>query len=246
MTPHSPYVITTAMVLAAGLGTRLRPLTDTTPKPLVNVGGLPVIIRSLIALKNAGIQRAVINTHHLAPMLEEAVKAANPGLTLHFSREETLLETGGGIKKALPLLGEDPFVVVNSDAVWLEDACPLLRPLMNRFDVRAHDVLMAVVPTRRTTGFRNDGGDFVLDAATGRLSRPADRALADVVYAGIHVMHPAFLALEGDGAFSLTRPWAEAARAGRLHGWLYDAPWVDMGSPTGLACARELIGQQKA
>ena len=245
MTPTSPYLITTAMVLAAGLGSRLRPLTETTPKPLVNVGGMPVIIRSLVALKAAGIQRVVINTHHLAPMLEEAVKAANPGLTLHFSREETLLETGGGIKKALPLLGEDPFVVVNSDAVWLEDAHPMLRPLMNRFDVRKHDVLMAVVPTSRTTAFR-EGGDFVLDQATGRLSRAADKAQADVVYAGIHVMHPAFLALESGERFSLTRPWEDAARAGRLHGWLYDAPWVDMGTPTGLACARELVSPQKA
>jgi len=240
------HSINTAMVLAAGLGSRLKPLTDTMPKPLVNVGGMPVIIRTLRALKAAGIERVVINTCHLAPMLEAAVKAANPGLKLHFSREETLLETGGGLKKALPFLGEHPFLVVNGDAVWLEERQPILRLLMNSFDVRKHDVLMAVVPTARTAVFR-DHGDLVFDDTTARLAYPAGpRDKANVVFASLHVTHPAFIAACPEETFSLNKPWRGAAAAGRLHGILYDAPWVSIDTPDSLAYARALASPQKA
>lgn len=241
-----------AMLLAAGLGSRLKPLTDATPKPLINVGGMPVILRSLIAIHRAGVQRVVINTHYFAVMVEDTVKAhANqlcPGLQVLFSREETLLETGGGLKKALPLLGTEPFLVVNSDAVWQEEIQPILRPLMLGFSVKKHDVLMGVVPTANTAEFRPEGGDLIFTKRTKKLTFPtsvADRTQADVVYMGLHVTHPAFIAFEQAEKFSLSQPWREAALEGRLHGLLYTAPWVDMGTHTGLAIARTLLGPQK-
>lgn len=242
--------ITTAMILAAGLGSRLRPLTDNTPKPLINVGGQPVILRAMQSLKLAGITKVVINTHYLATLVEQTVRANNQGLTVYFSREETLLETGGGIKKALPLLGKNPFVVVNSDAVWREGEVPLLRPLLKAFDQRKHDALLAVVETASTKSFRDEGGDFVFDAKTKLLSRPKDfgknRKKCNMVFTGIHVTHPDFIAFEKDEKFSLIRPWNAAMAEGRLHGFAYDAPWVDMGTHTGLQVARELVSRQKA
>lgn len=239
--------IHTAMVLAAGMGSRLRPLTDDIPKPLINVGGQPVILRALAALKTAGIKRVVINTHYLGHMVESTIKANSMGLTIHFSREETLLETGGGIKKALPWLGEKPFLVVNSDAVWDEARHPLLRDVMDGFNIKKHDVLMSVVPTKATEEFRPEGGDFMFDKRTKKLkfAAPKERLKADVVYAGIHVTHPAFVSFEAAEKFSLLMPWKIAAAEGRLHGCLYKGPWVDMGTHTGLEYARQLAVQAK-
>jgi MurNAc alpha-1-phosphate uridylyltransferase len=236
------------MLLAAGLGTRLRPLTDNTPKPLINVGGEPMILRTLRLLKQAGIHNVVINTHYLGHLIETTVRAHNPGLTIHFSYEPELLETGGGLKKALPLLGTEPFLVTNSDAVWLEDVHPLLNPLMAAFNLAKHDALMAVVPTKRTAEFKPEGGDFVFDRRGKKLKRPprGQRGAANVVYAGVHVTHPAFIAFEPAEKFSLVRPWDAAAAQGRLHGFFYDAPWVDMGTHTGLMRARTLISPQRA
>lgn len=233
--------MSSAMILAAGMGSRLRPLTDMAPKPLINVGGQPVILRALAAVKAAGIERVVVNTHYLGRMVESTVRANSMGLKVFFSYEEELLETGGGIKKALPLLGENPFLVVNSDAVWREDVEPLLRPLMAAFNPAKHDALMAVVPLATVQAFRSDG-DFVMEARSKKLTRPSPRqkAKANVVFAGIHVTHPAFIAHEKAEKFSLVKPWDEAAAQGRLHGWRYDGPWVDMGTHTGLECARTL------
>ncbi|MFZ2587556.1 MAG: nucleotidyltransferase family protein [Alphaproteobacteria bacterium] len=237
--------IITCMLLAAGMGNRLKPLTDTTPKPLINVGGQPVILRALEAIKAAGITRVVINTHYLARMIETTVSANRMGLTIMFSREDDLLETGGGIKQALPLLGDAPFLVVNSDAVWDDSTHPLLRPLIQSFSTRKHDALLAVVPRTTTHVFRPEGGDFTLDKRTKKLTFAKDKSKAPFVYCGIHVTHPAFINFEPAGKFSLVRPWQSAAAQGRLHGYVYDGPWVDMGSHTGLECARTLASTFK-
>lgn len=233
--------ITTAMVLAAGMGSRLRPLTDTMPKPLINVGGVPVIIRTLNMLAEAGITRVVINTHYLAHMLETSVRGAIPdGMTVHFSYEETLLETGGGIKRALPLLGDEPFLVVNSDAVWLDDAKPLLKPLMAAFDAEKHDVLMCVVPVSETKDFQ-PLGDFVFDPDTKVLSRKGPRESWNVVFAGVHVTKPGVVMREVAEAFSLNVVWEEIRERGRMHGWLYEGEWREIGSHQGLELARALV-----
>lgn len=235
--------IRTAMVLAAGVGSRLRPLTDETPKPLINVGGQPVILRTLGMLAAVGIERVVINTHYMAPMLERAVmaglgKAAPAGLAVHFSREETLMETGGGIKKALPLLGDKPFLVVNSDAVWREDV-PLLRPLMEAFNMAKHDALLAVIPKATAKEFQ-PLGDFKFEKRGGKLVRNGKRELYNVIYAGVHVTHPGLFAAAGNGPFSLNVVWKDARERGRLQGFLYEGAWADMGTHTGLAVARKL------
>lgn len=235
----------TAMILAAGMGSRLRPLTEDTPKPLINVGGKPVILRTLELLAAAGINRVVINTHYLATMLETTVRAHTPaGLQVFFSHEDELLETGGGLKKALPLLGEKPFLVINSDAVWLERDFPLLRPLMDAFDIKKHDALLTVVPLKQTRAFQ-PLGDFEFEKRTKRLTRKGNRDGWNVVYAGIHMTHPAFIEQEAGQRFSLNRLWDAAREEGRLHGFYYDHQWVDMGTHTGLHYARALVSAQE-
>lgn len=241
------------MVLAAGKGSRLRPLTDTTPKPLVNVAGKPVLLRTLDALHAAGIQRVVINVHHLGQMIETAVKAHAVGMSrkeggyfkeIHFSVEDTLLETGGGVKKALPLLGESPFLVVNSDAVWNEDTMtggrPLLKPLMAAFNPKAHDALLAVVPQARAER-RVDHGDFFYNPLNNVLTRPDDFALRNVMYAGIHVTTPALVMSEAAEAFSLNVVWDNVIGKNRLHGWVYDARWIEMDTLEGLEKLRAVM-----
>ncbi|MBI1308423.1 MAG: NTP transferase domain-containing protein [Proteobacteria bacterium] len=232
--------ITTAMILAAGMGTRLRPLTDNTPKPLIEVGGEPVIGRMMRLLHGAGIGRVVINTHYMAEALREGVLACAPaGLEVLFSHEEVLLETGGGLKKALPLLGEAPFLVVNSDEVWCEDKAPFLKGLMEAFDPASHDALLTVVPKARTESYQ-PLGDFQM-GNDKRLSRGGAREGWDFVYVGVHVTHPAFIASEQGQAFGLMRIWEPAMQEGRLHGYLYDNDWADMGTHAGLHHARELV-----
>jgi N-acetyl-alpha-D-muramate 1-phosphate uridylyltransferase len=237
--------IDSAMILAAGTGSRLRPLTDDTPKPLINVGAQPVILRTLHALAQAGVKRVVINTHYFATMVQQTVRAHTPaGVTVFFSEEAHLLETGGGLKKALSLLGDKPFLVVNSDAVWLEKEAPLLEPLMRAFDIKKHDALLAVVPAVRVKEFM-PFGDFVFDKRSKKLTRKNEREKWNVVYAGVHVTHPSFIALEPQEVFSLNRIWDSAREEGRLHGYFYDAPWTDMGTHTGLYRAREMVSALK-
>ena len=237
--------IKTAMVLAAGVGSRLKPLTDSMPKPLVNVGGRPIILRTLQMLADAGIERVVINTHYFAPMLETAVKAAIPvGMTVHFSYEDELLETGGGIKKALPLLGDDPFLTVNSDAVWLDGMKPMLKPLMAAFDTAKHDVLLAVVPTTETHEFQ-PLGDFKFTKKTGAkaglLSRTGTRESWNVVYAGVSISKPGLFMNIPEVKFSQNIIWMDLAAAKRLHGWVYGGRWREIGSHHGLELARALV-----
>ncbi|PZP40458.1 MAG: mannose-1-phosphate guanylyltransferase [Pseudomonas fluorescens] len=233
--------IKTAMVLAAGLGTRLRPLTDNLPKPLINIGGTPVIIRILNMLHEAGIERVVINTHYLAHMLETAVKAATPvGMKVYFSYEETLLETGGGMKKALPLLGDDPYLVVNSDAVWMDEVKPLLKPLMAAFDGEKHDTLLAVVPLSETKAFL-PLGDFKFNKKTKALDRVPPREKWDVVVAGVYVMKPGVIMHEVSEKFSVNKCWDDLRAVGRLHGWLYTGRWREIGSHQGLEMARAMV-----
>ena len=245
MTTSSSQIIKTAMVLAAGMGTRLRPLTDTMPKPLVNVGGKPVILRTLQMLADAGIERVVINTHYFAPMVESAVKAATPlGMTVHFSYEPELLDTGGGIRKALPLLGDDPFLTVNSDAVWLDDVKPLLKPFMAAFDATKHDVLLSVVPTTETKDFQ-PLGDFKFvkrqSQKVGQLTRTGERENWNVVFAGLSICKPGLFMNIPLAKFSQNIIWTELAEAKRLYGWCYTGRWREIGSHRGLELARALV-----
>jgi MurNAc alpha-1-phosphate uridylyltransferase len=237
---------TAAMILAAGLGTRLRPLTETCPKPLIEVAGEPMIFRLLRAVVVSGVGRVVINTHHFAERLEAEVKAAAAAgkfgaIEIIFSYEPVLLETGGGLKHALPVLGAEPVLVLNSDAVWDDVTKPLLAPLIEAWAHQpAHtQALLAVVPVARTQAFQPQG-DFLLEEG-GTLNRDGARESFGHVYAGAHVTDVAKIGAFGMEKFSLNLIWEAMRTEHGLKGFEYDAPWCEMGTPAGLERAHTLL-----
>lgn len=232
--------ISTAMVLAAGMGTRMRPLTDTRPKPLVEVYGRPLIDHVLGRVADAGIPRAVVNLHHHADMLEAHLTARGgpPQIVLSDERGQ-LLETGGGVRKALPLLGPDPFLAINSDTIWIEGMRPNLVRLMEHFDPERMDALLLLASAAHSIGY--DGmGDFQMDKL-GRLSRRAERTVVPFVYAGAAILKPELFEGTPDGAFSLNRIFDKAAEAERLFGLRLDGIWMHVGTPDAIALAEEAI-----
>lgn len=229
-----------AMVLAAGLGTRMRPLTDRIPKPLVPVYGRSLVDHVLDALAQAGIDEAVVNVHHLADLLEEhlADRKGLPHITVSDERG-VLLETGGGVRKALPLLGPDPFVAINSDTIWIEGARPNLERLVEAFDPAQMDALLLLAPAATSIGY--DGqGDFQMDPA-GRLSRRGERHVAPFVYAGASILKPELFEGTPEGPFSLNRVFDRAGAAERLFGLRLDGIWMHVGTPEAIGLAEEAI-----
>lgn len=230
-----------AMVLAAGLGTRMRPLTDTRPKPLVEVSGRALIDHVLDRVAEAGIPDAVVNVHHHADLLEAhlAGRAGRPPRIIVSDERDALLETGGGVRRALPLLGAGPFLVINSDTIWIEGMQPNLPRLMRHFDRAAMDALLLLAPAALSIGY--DGmGDFQMDTL-GRLSRRPERQVAPFVYAGACILSPSLFADTPEGAFSLNRVFDTAAQAGRLHGLRLDGIWMHVGTPDAIALAEDAI-----
>jgi len=220
------------MVLAAGLGLRLRPITLTTPKPLVRVGGTTMLDRVLDRLAEHGIELAVVNTHHLGEQIARHV-AARRAPRIVLSHEDELLDTGGGVKKALPLLGDAPFFVVNSDLLWTDGAEPALGRLARAWDDGRMDTLLLLQPTSRAYGY--DGqGDFFM-AEDGRLSRRRAEAPAPYLFAGIQIVHPRLFLDAPDGKFSLNLLFDRAAAAGRLFGLAHLGGWYHVGTPDSLA-----------
>src|SRR5205085_7371807 len=199
MTPSPPR----AMVLAAGLGKRMRPLTDTVPKPLVKVAGRALIDYTLDRLADAGVETAVVNVHYFADTIEKHVKSrTRPKIVISDERAE-LLDTGGGVVKALPLLGDAPFFHVNSDTIWIEGVTPNLGRLAAMFDPAAMDAVMLLAATATSIGY--DGrGDFSM-APDGRLTRRGEREVVPFVYAGAAILSPGLFADAPQGAFSLNR-----------------------------------------
>ena len=219
---------THAMVLAAGKGLRLRPLTLSRPKPLVEVSGQAMLDGVLDRLAAAGVAEAVVNAHHLGHMIEAHLKGrAEP--RIHISREKTLLETGGGVKKALPLLGADPFFVINGDVVWRDGKVPALQRLSEGFDPAAMDALLLVHSTASAVGY--DGpGDFVMDQL-GRLRRRKEGEVVPFLFAGVQILAPTLFADTPDGPFSLNLVYDRALAAGRLYGLRHDGTWYHVGTP---------------
>jgi MurNAc alpha-1-phosphate uridylyltransferase len=232
-------MIDRAMVLAAGLGKRMRPLTDTLPKPLVPVAGKALIDHVLDKLADAGVTQAVVNVHHRADQIEVHVKGrARPRIVISDERGE-LLDTGGGIVKALPHLGTAPFFHMNSDTVWIEGVTPNLSRLAAQFDAARMDILLLLASTATSIGY--DGrGDFNM-APDGRLSRRPERQVAPFVYAGAAILNPAIFADAPAGAFSLNRLFDRAADAGRLHGLRLDGTWMHVGTPEAIKAAEAAI-----
>ncbi|MEW6257161.1 MAG: nucleotidyltransferase family protein [Pseudomonadota bacterium] len=228
------------MVLAAGLGTRMRPLTDTRPKPLVEVEGRPLIDHVLDRLADAGVTEAVVNIHHHADLLEQHLGTRNGAPRIHVSDERgVLLETGGGTRRALPLLGDAPFIAINSDTIWIEGYRPNLIRLMERFDPEHMDCLLLVAATALSVGY--DGtGDFLMDG-DGRLARRPERLVSPFVYAGAGVFSPRLFADTPEGPFSLNRLFDRAAEAGRLFGLRLEGVWMHVGTPGAIAEAEAAI-----
>lgn len=236
-----------AMIFAAGKGTRLQPLTLSMPKPLVPVAGQPTLFHVLQNLVDAGVVEVVMNLGYMADKIEESLYIAQlsgyfPQLTLHFSYEDQLLETGGGLKKALPLLGEGAFFVVNADAVWQEETFPLLPELAQKWDAHKMGALLAVVPTMQAHKFRTDG-DLHLKT-DGTLTFARDKKLAPYIYAGIHITTADVVANFPKDNFSLTEVWRPMADHGGLYGHVYSHPWADMGSPRGLSAANSIMADR--
>ena len=227
----------TAMVLAAGLGTRMRPLTDTMPKPLVPVAGKPLIDHVLDRLAATGVDRAVVNVHYLADqIIAHTAARAKPRVTISDERG-VLLGTGGGVVKALPELGPAPFFHINSDTIWIDGVTPNLTRLAETFDARATDALLLLAPTSESVGY--DGrGDFTM-ATDGRLRRRGEREVAPFVYAGAAILSPALFKDAPQGEFSLTDLFDRAAEAGRLHGLRLEGLWMHVGTP-------EAVGEAEA
>jgi MurNAc alpha-1-phosphate uridylyltransferase len=239
--------IRSALVLAAGLGTRMRPITDTLPKPLVRVGGRALIDHALDRLPSAGIENAVVNVHHLADLVEAHVGGrARPRIAISDERE-TLLETGGGAKKALGLLaasGGGPFVILNSDSLWIDGGRDNLASLVEAWDPERMDILLLLASVATSLGY--DGrGDFLMQP-DGRLTRRPEREVAPFVYAGVAVLKPELFAETPDGPFSLNLLFDRAIAQGRLHGLRLDGEWLHVGTPESIPAAEERLARSGA
>jgi MurNAc alpha-1-phosphate uridylyltransferase len=237
------HEIKTAMVLAAGLGKRMRPVTDTLPKPLVRVGGRALIDHALDRAAEAGIETAVVNVHYLADLIEAHIRSRQrPKIVLSDERGE-LLETGGGVRKALPLLGGGPFLLLNSDSLWIDRGAQNLVRLQRAWDAARIDILLLVAEAAKSLGYQGVG-DFSM-GPDGRLQRRGERPSVPFVYAGIAILKPQLFDDTPDGAFSLNLLFDRAIVAGRLYGVALDGQWLHVGTPDAIAAAEERLASMR-
>lgn len=233
--------IDTAMVLAAGFGKRMLPLTKDIPKPMVKVAGATLIDRVLDRLAAAGAKRAVVNVHHCGGVLIDHLKnRISPKIEISDERD-ILLDTGGGVVRALPSLGTKPFFLANSDSIWIEGASPNLSRLANAYDGARMDALLLLAPVAGAVGYAG-AGDFTMDSE-GRLVKRAERKVAAFVYAGAAILHPRLFGDAPQGAFSLLRSFDKAEQAGRLFGLRLDGVWMHVGTPDAIRGAEDAIAR---
>ncbi|MFQ5564226.1 MAG: nucleotidyltransferase family protein [Parvularculaceae bacterium] len=220
------------MVLAAGLGLRMRPLSDARPKPLIEVAGKPLIDYALDRFADAGVSRAVVNVHHLADMMEAHLSSRTAPEILISDERALLLETGGGLKKARRLLGDAPFYCTNTDAILIDapgrETCAALA---ETWDGSRMDALLLLTPLKTASGYAG-AGDFTLDA-DGRLEFRRE-GRAPYVFTGLQILSPSLLAGAPDGPFSTRLLWDRALAAGRLYGVVHEGTWMHVGDPQGL------------
>ncbi|MBR2535498.1 MAG: nucleotidyltransferase family protein [Hyphomicrobium sp.] len=234
----------TAMVLAAGLGSRMRPLTETTPKPLVPLAGRAMLDHVLDRLQAAGITRAIVNVHYLADQIERHVRGRSEPEIIISDERDALLETGGGVVRALPLLGSAPFVIHNSDSVWIEGATANMTRLLDAWDGDRMDALLLLAPAAGSLGY--DGrGDFHLDR-DGRIRRRAPGETADYVFAGVSIIKPEAFDGEAERAFSLNVIWDRIIASQRMSAIVLDGLWMHVGTPQALDDANAAIADAKA
>jgi len=228
-----------AMVLAAGLGTRMRPYNGHVPKPLVEIAGKSLIDYSLDRLADVGIERVVVNVHHLADAVERHLASRQRPRIVFSDERAGLLGTGGGIVKALPQLGDAPFFLINSDTVWLDGVKPNLLRLADAFDSAAMDALLLLAATADSIGYAGRG-DFAMEP-DGRLRRRAEGEVVPFVYAGAAILAPALFAEAPAGAFSLTQLFDRADGRGRLFGLRLEGVWMHVGTPEAVAAAEAAL-----
>jgi len=239
-TEQSVAVPHTAMVLAAGLGKRMRPLTATRPKPLVEVAGRTLLDRTLDHLHAAGVRKAVVNVHYLADQIEAHLRRVAQPLDIAVSDERAaLLETGGGVAHALPLIDGDPFYVVNSDNLWVDGATSSLQLLAQQWDCERMDALLLLVPLARATS-HGGRGDFHMDPG-GRLRWRREGRMAPFVYTGLQIVARRLFDDAPAGAFGFRTLWDNALAAGRLYGAMHGGLWSDVGTPAAVAATEALL-----
>jgi N-acetyl-alpha-D-muramate 1-phosphate uridylyltransferase len=228
-----------AMVLAAGRGERMRPLTDRLPKPLVSVAGRPLLDHVLDRLAAANVERAVVNVHYLADLIERHLAGRQkPQIAISDEREK-LLDTGGGVAKALAALGSAPFFHVNSDTIWVDRDKPNLVRLAEAFDPASMDALLLLAPAATSIGYSGRGDYFM--TTDGRLRRRPEHEAAPFVYAGAALLRPELFRGAPAGAFSLTELFDRAEKEGRLHGLRLEGVWMHVGTPRAIAEAEAVI-----
>ncbi len=237
---NAPVRPDTAMVLAAGLGTRMDHLTKDRPKPLVEVAGTPLLEFCLNQIENAGLSKAVINVHYKADLIRvflidrDADKASR--LDIIVSDEcEQLLDTGGGVRKALPLLGAEPFYVVNSDVMWRDGVRNSFDLLADRWCADTMDALLLLAPATMAVGYHGQG-DFLMEP-DGLLARRREREQAPFIFSGVQILHPRLLVDCPNGPFSLNLVWSRAIERGRLYGVRREGVWFHVGSPDAVKAA---------
>ena len=233
----------TAMVFAAGLGTRMRPISDTIPKPLVKVAGKALIDHCLDLFEKAGLKRAIVNVHYLADQIETHLKGRiRPEIIISDERAK-LLDQGGGIKKVLTLFDALPFYICNTDAFWIEGPVSNITRLANQWDPQRMDALLLVAPTKTSVGV-DWQGDFHMDAQ-GRLTKRAESETADFVYSGVGIIKPQLFEREEQDVFRLAPFLFEAALKGRLFGQVLEGQWLHVGTPAAIGEAEAAIAHTK-
>ena len=232
------------MILAAGLGTRMQHLTTRLPKPLVAIGGKPLLDHVLDRLAAVGVETAVVNVHYLADQIERHLQARSaPRIVISDERGE-ILGTGGGVRKALPHFHGAPFFHVNSDTVWIEGPRPNLERLAATFDAGRMDALLLLAPTATSIGY--DGrGDYAM-TPHGTLSRRGERDIVPFVYAGVAILNPSLFASAPEGPFALPRLFNIAEDAGRLHGLRLEGTWMHVGTPEAVERAEAALLESAA
>ena len=238
-----PELVTTAMVLSAGLGTRMAPANSTVPKPLVQLNGKALIDHVLDRHVEAGIKRAIVNVHHKADLIEAHLEGRRrPAIEISDERDK-LLDTGGGVKKALPRLGAGPFLIHNADSVWIEGVGSNLVRLMQAWDDKRMDCLMLLALASYSRGYQGRG-DFAF-GADGRIRRRrVEQEMVPFAFTGVSMAHPRLLQGSPEGAFSLNTVWNTAISAGRAYGLRMEGIWMHVGSPDALAQAEQQLTRE--
>lgn len=232
-----------AMVLAAGLGTRMRPLTERTPKPLIEVAGKPLLDWGLDSLERAGVSEAIVNIHHLPDRMRAHLAGRRKPRIVISDETDRLLESGGGVVKALPLLGSEPFFVLNADTFWVEDGAPNLSDLALAWDGARMDILLMLAEMDRATG--HSGRSDFLPGADGRLARSRGDP-AGLIYAGAAIVHPRIFTRAEAEPHSLNRYFDLTAAESRLFGWRMRGRWITVGTPGAIPEAEAAVAAAMA